>query len=85
MDPVAIRDNIRQSISRITGISPEEIADGSDFVADLGLDSLSLLEMAVDIELAYHVKLDDAVLSQLTNIEKTARVIAGHVSITAQA
>ena len=85
MDPIAIRDNIRQSICRITGISPEEVGDHSDFVLDLGLDSLSLLEIAVDAELAFHIKLDDARLQELKTIDDTARVVAEHLTIAARA
>ena len=85
MDAIAIRDNIRQSIARITGISPEDISDYSDFVDDLGLDSLSLLEVAVDAELAFQIKLDDARLKELKNIDDTARVVAEYLTVDARA
>ena len=48
----SIRNTIRQSVNRITGIAPGEIQDVSDYRADLGLDSLSALEVVVDIEYA---------------------------------
>src|SRR5437016_3006463 len=48
MTETDIRDSIKQSIARITGIPPNEISDSASYHDDLGLDSLSMLEIAVD-------------------------------------
>ena len=49
MDDDLIRDSIKQSIARITGIPPDEISDAASYRDDLGLDSLSMLEVASSI------------------------------------
>lgn len=48
MDVNEIRRKTKDSISRITGIPVDDIADSASYREDLGLDSLAMLEIAVD-------------------------------------
>jgi len=85
MDAIAIRDSIRQSISRITGIPADQIADTASYTDDLGLDSLSLLEIAVDAEMSFHVKIPDERLAELRNVDETVRMVSEYLITTARA
>ena len=85
MDAIAIRDTIRQSVSRITGIPPDQIADTASFTDDLGLDSLSLLEIAVDAEMTFRVKIPDERLPELQTVEQAVRVVGEYVTAFARA
>jgi acyl carrier protein len=85
MDANAIRDTIRQSVARITGIPSDQISDHATYTADLGLDSLSLLEIAVDAEMLLHIKIPDERLAELRTIDETARVVGEYLLSAARA
>jgi acyl carrier protein len=85
MDSIAIRDTIRQTVARITGLPPDQISDHSSYTADLGLDSLSLLEIAVDAEMSLHVKIPDERLAELRTIDETVRVVRDYLVSPARA
>jgi acyl carrier protein len=71
VDVESIRNTIRQSVNRITGIAPSDIQDASDYRADLGLDSLSALEVMVDIEYAYKIKVSEERFQSIRTVEDT--------------
>ena len=50
---------LAQIIEEVTGIEPSEIGIGTSFVDDLGIDSLSMVEIAVQTEDKYNVKIPD--------------------------
>ena len=85
MDATAICDTVKQSIARITGIPPDQIGDTASYTADLGLDSLSLLEIAVDAEMCFHVKIPDERLSEIRTVSDTVRVVSEYLSVAARA
>lgn len=53
MERSAITTTVKEIIAKITGCSAESIPDSATFVDDLGLDSLAILEIAVDVENAF--------------------------------
>jgi acyl carrier protein len=59
MNRTEIRTKIKQIIGSISGIDPRLIADEANLRADLNLDSLSLLEIGVDVDLAFQLNLPD--------------------------
>jgi acyl carrier protein len=70
-----IRERVVESIAKITGIPATDIPDTAAFRGDLGLDSLSLLELTVDIEYAFRIKVPEARFPELTTVADTVRVI----------
>ena len=85
MDATAISDTVKQSIARITGIPPDQIADTASYSVDLGLDSLSMLEIAVDAEMCFHVKIPDERLSEIHSVADTVRVVSEYLAVSARA
>jgi acyl carrier protein len=59
MEPVEIRGRIKQIIANIAGLDPARIGDNDTLRDDLKLDSLSLLEIGVDVDLAFKLELPD--------------------------
>jgi acyl carrier protein len=59
MEAVEIRGRIKQIISNIAGLDPARIGDDDTLRDDLKLDSLSLLEIGVDVDLAFRLELPD--------------------------
>lgn len=70
-----IRETIRESVNRITGIAPSEINDSSNYREDLGLDSLSALEVMVDIEYAFKIKVAEERLQAVQTVQDTIDVV----------
>jgi acyl carrier protein len=54
-----IRTRIKQIIANVAGLNPSRIGDDSTLRDDLKLDSLSLLEIGVDVDLAFKLELPD--------------------------
>lgn len=59
---------IAEIIEEVTGIEPEEITIEKSFVDDLDIDSLSMVEIAVQTEDKYGVKIPDEDLSALRTV-----------------
>jgi len=54
-----IRDKIKRIIFNVTRIPVERIDEDADFRQDLELDSLSLLEIGVDLDFEFQLGLDN--------------------------
>ena len=54
-----IRTRIKQIIANVAGLNPGRIGDDSTLRDELKLDSLSLLEIGVDVDLAFKLELPD--------------------------
>jgi acyl carrier protein len=76
-----IRATIKKSIAAITSLSPEEITDGASYKDDLQLDSLTILEIAVDAEYQFQVKIPDEVLSEIRTVDDTVRIVQQHLQL----
>ncbi|HNP56628.1 MAG TPA: meromycolate extension acyl carrier protein AcpM [Gordonia sp. (in: high G+C Gram-positive bacteria)] len=59
---------IAEIIEEVTGIDPSEVTIEKSFVDDLDIDSLSLVEIAVQIEDKYGVKVPDEDLAGLRTV-----------------
>ena len=76
----SIREAIRDSVERIAGITPAEVLDTSTYRGDLGLDSLSALEVMVDIEYAFKIKISEERLQTLSTVQDTIDVVEEYLS-----
>jgi acyl carrier protein len=75
MNADEIRTAIRKSVNRITGVAPDDIHDSSSYREDLGLDSLSMLELTVDIEYTFKIKVPEERLATLKTVNDTIRLV----------
>lgn len=80
MEDSAIRETIRQSVNRITGIAPAQILDSSNYRQDLGLDSLSALEVVVDVEYAYKIKVPEERIQSIQTVQDTIAVVQEYLA-----
>lgn len=79
-DVERIRDTIRESVNRITGIAPSDINESSNYREDLGLDSLSALEVMVDIEYAFKIKVPEERLQTIQTVQDTITVVQEYLA-----
>lgn len=63
-----ITNKVKEIISNVTNIDPEDIGDDASFVDDLQLDSLSLLEIGVDVDYEYKLGVPEEELGRLRTV-----------------
>lgn len=75
MEVETIRGKIKEVISNVTNIDPEEIGDQASFVDDLQLDSLSLLEIGVDVDYEFKLGVPEERLGELRTVQDAVELV----------
>jgi acyl carrier protein len=75
MDEQEIRNKIKEAIAKVSDINPEDIVDTASFKDDLGLDSLVLLEISVEIEMQFGLEVHEDDLRQLQTVQDAAEFV----------
>jgi acyl carrier protein len=75
MDIQEIRSQIKEIISNVTAIPADEISDDASFVDDLDLDSLSLLEIGVDVDYAFKLGVPEERLQELRTVQDSVSLV----------
>jgi acyl carrier protein len=75
-----IRARVKKSIVAITNIGLDEISDNASYKDDLQLDSLTILEIAVDAEYQFQVKLSDDDLGEIRTVDDTVKMVQQYLS-----
>jgi acyl carrier protein len=75
MDRQTITLKIKEIIADVADLDAEEIADDALFIDDLELDSLSLLEIGVDVDFAFKLGVSEDRLSRLRSIPETVALV----------
>lgn len=75
MDSAGITAKVKQTINAITGIEIENIQDSSAYKDDLELDSLAILEIAIDLEQAFGLVLENEELVKIQTVQDTVDLI----------
>ena len=70
-----IRAKIKEVIASVADLDPAGIADDADLRQDLNLDSLSLLEIGVDVDYAFQLGIED-LEDRLANLQTLGEVVA---------
>jgi acyl carrier protein len=83
MHPDEIRDRIKKSIASVTCIKPEEISDSASYSDDLAIDSLSILEIVVDVEYQFQIKVPEEELSSIRTVEDTVNTVHKYLAYQA--
>jgi acyl carrier protein len=68
MESADIRTQIKDIISRVTGMDPARIGDEATLRDGLSIDSLSLLEIGVDVDLAFKLGLPDERYKEIDSV-----------------
>ena len=74
MDRDEIRRSVKGLIAQVTELSPEEIADDAVF-ADLEIDSLAMIEIAVHVEYTYKFKLTPDEMGRIRSVEDAVETV----------
>ncbi len=87
-DATPIRTRIKEIIAHVAGLDASRIGDESALRDDLNLDSLSLLEIGVEVDYAYQLGLPDERYKEVRSIPDMVSLVAGRLaemSVEAQA
>ena len=74
-DPQDVREKVKEIIANATGIDAESIADDAHFINDLDLDSLSLLEIGVDVDYEFRLGVPEERLQSLQTVQDTVDLV----------
>ena len=69
-----LEKELREIISKITEIEPNEIALESKFVEDLGMDSMMALEILASVEKKYKIKIPEEYLTKVTSVNSMVEI-----------
>jgi acyl carrier protein len=75
MDVAQMKEKIKEIIANVTSIDPAEIGDATSFTKELGLDSLSLLEIGVDVDYEFKLELPEERMRGLDSVDETLALV----------
>lgn len=69
-----ISEEVRALIAYILEKDPEQITPETRFVEDLGMDSMTALEILAAIERKYQIKIPEEELTKITNLNQVLEI-----------
>ena len=75
MQAEEISGKVKEIIADVANLDPAEIGDEASFIEELGLDSLSLLEIGVDVDYHFKLGVTDDVLKELRSVSDTVKLV----------
>ncbi len=78
-DTDAIRTRLKEIIAHVAGLDPARIPDEATLRDDLNLDSLSLLEIGVDVDYNFQLGLADDRYKEIDNLPAMVALVQGRL------
>jgi acyl carrier protein len=85
MEANEVRDRIRRVITNITNLPPEKIGEHTSFRKDLAIDSLSLLEIGVDVDYEFRLGLPEQRFQGIDTLAQTVELVEQELANRRQA
>ncbi len=70
-----IYDGLITMVTGMVDISPTDIKPETEIIHDLGLDSLQIYELVVDLESAYDIRLSDDELEKVFTVQDVVNLV----------
>ena len=80
METPEIRTRIKQIIGQVAGLDPAKIGDHATLREELNLDSLSLLEIGVDVDYAFKLGLPDERYREIQGLDDMVELVLGQLA-----
>ena len=77
-DSTEILSGLAEIVEEVAGIEAADVSTEKSFVDDLDIDSLSMVEIAVQAEDKFGVKIPDDELAKLTTVSDAVDYISSH-------
>lgn len=71
-------ERLRELISDVLEIEPEELTDDGDFSADYGADSLRAIEILARIDKEFNIEIPQHELPDLANLKAVDEAVSRH-------
>jgi acyl carrier protein len=75
MNAAEVNNRIKQIIGSVAGIDSQRIGDDATLRGELNLDSLSLLEIGVDVDLAFQLNLPDESYKEIDSLPAMVELV----------
>ena len=75
-----VLDRIREHLATELEVDPERIGEGTRFREDLDADSLDLVELVVELEDNYGVRIPDEEAAKIVTVGQAADYVAAHAA-----
>ncbi|MCG8916873.1 acyl carrier protein [Actinokineospora sp. PR83] len=73
-----ILEGLAEIVEEVAGVSPDDVTADKSFVDDLDIDSLSMVEIAVQAEDRFGVKIPDDELANLKTVGDAVTYVSSH-------
>ena len=70
-----IAEKIKSVIAEQMKIKPEKITENAKFTTDLGLDSLDMVELVIELEEGWDIEIPDEDAKKLTTVNEAIKYI----------
>ncbi|MGD2116118.1 MAG: acyl carrier protein [Acidobacteriota bacterium] len=80
MEAAEISVKVKEIINNVTSIPVEEIGDEASLRDELDLDSLSLMEIGVDVDYAFKLGLPDETLQKIGSVRDAVELVQKHLN-----
>lgn len=84
MQASEVRAKIKEIISTVSSIPAEEIPDHASYSEDLDLDSLTLLEIGVDMDYEFKLGLPEDQLQEIRSVQDAVDVVMEYLGASAK-
>ncbi|MCK4590162.1 MAG: acyl carrier protein [Candidatus Latescibacteria bacterium] len=71
----SIEERVRKVVSRLLGVNESQITDNSDFVRDLGAESIQSIELVAAFEEEFDIEMDEEAALQVNTVGKAVEFI----------
>jgi len=75
-----VLDRIREHLAAELSVEPERIDEATRFREDLEADSLDLVELVVELEDSYGIRIPDEQAAKIQTVGQAADFVAAHVA-----
>ncbi len=72
-------DILKKIIAEVLNLDPDEITYDTDFVKDLGADSLDVFQILLEIEEAFDIEISEEKIEQITTVGEAVNLIKGEL------
>ena len=75
-----LENDLKNIIAEIVEVEPEKITPETNFVENLGMDSMMALEILASIEKKYKLRIPEENLTKITNLNKVVELVTKSLS-----
>ncbi len=76
-----IEQKVKEILSNQLGMEIDTITPHKHIINDLGADSLDIVEVIVDVETAFHIKIEDQEYQEADTVQKIINLVNNKINL----